>query len=151
MKLPLMYLLLLITQRSSGFICNLCEPKYIFINNTPCFEFGDCMDKGHDDNTFWISQLDAYLRTSVGHLSSKIRAVERRISPEYENGNISIFEGTPQSMCMPSEELSKNAAFIRKMHSAYRLSELARKCKTMAMDIIAQVLARLETIAEKLY
>jgi hypothetical protein len=51
---------------------------------------------------------------------------------------------------MPSQELSQNDAFLRKMHSAYRLAELARKCKIMAMDIVAQVLARLQTISDVL-
>ena len=53
-------------------------------------------------------------------------------------------------MCMPTEELAQNGAYLRKMHSAYRLAELARKCKIMAMDIVAQVLARLQTISEAL-
>jgi len=124
--------------------------KYVYINN-PCFNFGDCIDKGQDDNTFWISQLDPYLRQSTLHLTSALKTIERKIyQPPRDNGNVSLFDGTPQAMCMPTEELAKNDAFMRKMHSAYRLAESARKCKIMAMDIVAQVLARLHTISEAL-
>lgn len=149
MKLFILYLAFLTSV--NGFICNLCPKRdnIIYVNHTPCFEFGDCIDKGQDDNTFWSSQLDSYLRESTSHLSTAFRTIERKIS-KYDDGNFTIFEGTPKPMCMPSQELSENDAFIRKMHGAYRLSELARKCKIMTMDIIAQVLARLSTISESL-
>jgi len=117
--------------------------------NTPCFQFGDCIDKGQTDNTFWISQLDVYLRQSAEHLTSTLKTIERNIY-QSDKGNLTIFDGTPEPMCMPTEELSQNNAFLRKMHSAYRLSELARKCKIMTMDIMAQVLTRLQSISETL-
>ncbi len=158
MKLfSLTFLILFLTQLTSGFICSFCpdgglgeNTNYIYVNSTPCFEFGDCIDKGQDDNTFWLSQLDAYLRQSVVHLTSYFKTVERKIYHQRDNGNLTIFDGSPQVMCMPSHELSQNAAFLRKMHSAYRLSELARKCKIMTMDLVAQVIARLQIIAESL-
>jgi hypothetical protein len=145
-------------QLTSGFICSFCPDggvrekfSYVYVNNTPCFEFGDCIDKGQDDNTFWISQLDAYLRQSTSYLTVALKTVERKIyQPPRDDGELTIFDGTPQAMCMPSQELSQNDAFLRKMHSAYRLAELARKCKIMAMDIVAQVLARLNIISETL-
>lgn len=150
----LAFCMLFLTQLASGFICNFCpyglKTSYIYVNNTPCFEFGDCIDKGQDDNTFWTSQLDAYLRQSTSYLTSALKTIERKIYHQRDNGNLTVFDGTPQPMCMPSQELSQNDAFLRKMHSAYRLSELARQCKIMAMDIVAQVLARLQTIAEAL-
>lgn len=136
---------------TTGFICNLCPGQTIYINNTPCFEFGDCIDKGQDDNTFWVSQLDAYLRRSIYHLTSAFKTVERKIyQPPRDNGNVTLFDGTPQPMCMPTEELARNNAYLRKMHAAYRLSENARMSKIMTMDIIAQILARLQTMAEAL-
>lgn len=140
------YDMLFLLQLTSGFTMS----NYAYINNH-CFEFGDCIDKGQDDNTFWISQLDAYLRQSASHLTSALKTVERKIyQPPRDDGNLTIFDGTPQLMCMPTQELSRNNAFMRKMHSAYRLSELARKCKTMTMDIVGQVLARLHVISEAL-
>lgn len=140
------YDMLFMLQLTSGFTTS----NYAYINNN-CFEFGDCIDKGQDDNTFWISQLDAYLRQSASHLTSALKTVERKIyQPPRDDGNLTIFDGTPQLMCMPTQELSRNNAFMRKMHSAYRLSELARKCKTMTMDIVGQVLARLHVISEAL-
>lgn len=150
--------MLILIQFTSGFICSFCPDgglrekfHYVYVNNTPCFEFGDCIDKGQDDNTFWISQLDAHLRQSTSYLTSALKTVERKIyQPARDDGNLTIFDGTPQPMCMPSQELSQNDAFLRKMHSAYRLAELARKCKIMAMDIVAQVLARLQTISDVL-
>lgn len=150
--------MLFLIQFASGFICRFCPDgglrekfHYVYVNNTPCFEFGDCIDKGQDDNTFWISQLDAYLRQSTSHLTSALKTVERQIyQPPRDDGNLTIFDGTPQTMCMPGQELSQNDAFLRKMHSAYRLAELARKCKFVAMDIVAQVLARLQTISDAL-
>lgn len=158
----MLFLMQLSSQLASGFICSFCPDAdvgegapgrvhYVYVNNTPCFEFGDCIDKGQDDNTFWASQLDAYLRQSTAHLTSALKTVERKVyRPPRDDGNLTIFDGTPQAMCMPSQELSQNDAFLRKMHSAYRLAELARKCKIMAMDIVAQVLARLQTISEAL-
>ena len=145
-------------QLTSGFICSFCpdgglreKTTYIYVNNTPCFEFGDCIDKGQDDNAFWVSQLDAYLRRSISHLTSAFKTVERKIyRPPRDDGNLTLFDGTPQPMCMPSQELVQNDAFLRKMHAAYRLSEKARMSKIMAMDIVAQILARLQTIAEAL-
>lgn len=159
MKLfSLTFCMLILIQFTSGFICSFCPDgglrekfHYVYVNNTPCFEFGDCIDKGQDDNTFWISQLDAHLRQSTSYLTSALKTVERKIyQPARDDGNLTIFDGTPQPMCMPSQELSQNDAFLRKMHSAYRLAELARKCKIMAMDIVAQVLARLQTISDVL-
>lgn len=161
----MLFLMQLSSQLASGFICNFCPDagvregaeggqgrvasKFHYVNNTPCFEFGDCIDKGQDDNTFWASQLDA--RQSTPHLTSALKTVERKIyQPPRDDGNLTIFDGTPQAMCMPSQELPQNDAFLRKMHSAYRLTELARKCKIMAMDIVAQVLARLHVISEAL-
>lgn len=154
----MLFLMQLSSQLTSGFICSFCPDAgvrekfhYVYVNNTPCFEFGDCIDKGQDDNTFWASQLDVYLRQSTSHLTSALKTVERKIyQPPRDDGNLTIFDGTPQVMCMPSQELSQNDAFLRKMHSAYRLAELARKCKIMAMDIVAQVLARLHVISEAL-
>lgn len=159
MKLfSLTFCMLILIQFTSGFLCSFCPDgglrekfHYVYVNNTPCFEFGDCIDKGQDDNTFWISQLDAHLRQSTSYLTSAFKTVERKIyQPARDDGNLTIFDGTPQPMCMPSQELSQNDAFLRKMHSAYRLAELARKCKIMAMDIVAQVLARLQTISDVL-
>ena len=159
MKLfSLTFCMLILIQFTSGFICSFCPDgglrekfHYVYVNNTLCFEFGDCIDKGQDDNTFWISQLDAHLRQSTSYLTSALKTVERKIyQPARDDGNLTIFDGTPQPMCMPSQELSQNDAFLRKMHSAYRLAELARKCKIMAMDIVAQVLARLQTISDVL-
>jgi hypothetical protein len=159
MKLfSLTFCMLILIQFTSGFLCSFCPDgglrekfHYVYVNNTPCFEFGDCIDKGQDDNTFWISQLDAHLRQSTSYLTSALKTVERKIyQPARDDGNLTIFDGTPQPMCMPSQELSQNDAFLRKMHSAYRLAELARKCKIMAMDIVAQVLARLQTISDVL-
>jgi hypothetical protein len=104
------------------------------------------IDKGHDDNTFWISQLDSYLRQITNYLAISLQTIEIQIY----KGNITVYEGSPQTMCMPSQELSENDVYIRKMHSTYRLSELARKCKIMAMDIIAQVLSRLNVISDEI-
>lgn len=149
----LAFCMLFLIQFTSGFICSLCDEKvhYVYVNNTPCFEFGDCIDKGQDDNTFWISQLDVYLRQSTPYLTSALKTVERKIyQPPRDDGSLTIFDGTPKPMCMPSQELSQNDAFLRKMHSAYRLAELARKCKTMAMDMVGQVIARLQTISDAL-
>jgi hypothetical protein len=136
--------MLILIQFTSGFLCSFCPDgglrekfHYVYVNNTPCFEFGD-----------W---LDAHLRQSTSYLTSALKTVERKIyQPARDDGNLTIFDGTPQPMCMPSQELSQNDAFLRKMHSAYRLAELARKCKIMAMDIVAQVLARLQTISDVL-
>jgi hypothetical protein len=136
-----------IMQFTSGFICNLCQEKQKIVYAGPCFEFGDCIDKGQDDNTFWISQLDSYLRQSTSHLTNAFTTIERKINKR-DSSNVTIFDGTPQQICAPTQKLSQNAAFLRKMHSAYRLSELARKCKIMGMDIIAQVLQRLHAIAK---
>jgi hypothetical protein len=148
----LTFSILLLTS-ASAFICKLChdDSTYVYVNNTPCFEFGDCIDKGQDDNTFWVSQLDAYLRRSITPLTNSFKTIERKIyKPSRDEGNFTLFDGTPQPMCMPSQELSSNDAFLRKMHDLYRLSETARMSKIMTMDIVAQILARLQSISEAL-
>lgn len=155
MKLSLLsFILCSLVQISFGFICSFCPDqlrhttKYIYVNTTPCFAFGDCIDKGQDDNTFWISQLDAYLRQSTAYLSRALKRVERRVYHQRDEGNVTVFDGTAEQMCMPSQLLSQNSPYLKKMHSAFRLSEMARKCKIMTMDLIAQVLARLEGLYE---
>lgn len=152
MKIISLTFWLVLIKCTSGFICSFCplREKTMYIYNTPCFEFGDCIDKGQDDNAFWVSQLDAYLRQSITHLTSAFKTVERKIyNPPRDNGNLTLFDGTPQVMCLPSDDLAQNDAFLKKMHAAYRLSEKARKCKIMAMDIVAQIIERLHTIADE--
>ena len=139
---------MIINSFASSFLCRLCPNKITYnVTRTSCFKFGDCIDKGQDDNTFYITQLEDYVRQAADHLTRAFRSVDLEVAQETD---IKIFDGTPKPMCMPSEDLIDNDAFMRKMHGAYRLSEAARRCKFIVTDMIAQVLYKVQEIASAL-
>jgi hypothetical protein len=140
--------LMIINSFASSFLCRLCPNKITYnVTRTSCFKFGDCIDKGQDDNTFYITQLEDYVRQAADHLTRAFRSVDLEVAQETD---IKIFDGTPKPMCTPSEDLIDNDAFMRKMHGAYRLSEAARRCKFIVTDMIAQVLYKVQEIASAL-
>jgi hypothetical protein len=137
--------LMIINSFASSFLCRLCPNKITHnVTRTSCFKFGDCIDKGQDDNTFYITQLEDYVKQAAEHLTHAFQHIDLDVARETD---IKIFDGTPKPMCIPSEDLIENDAFLRKMHGAYRLSEAARRCKFIVTDMIAQVLSKLEEIA----
>jgi len=146
-KLILLIMLNLVTSCSSGYFCNkFCPPQI----PKPCYIFGDCIDQGHDDNLFWVTQLNTYFKDSLTRFDSLITEITSLL--HIPNHTFTIYEGNgPSPFCTNSlHNIITNKIYLRKTYNAYNLAELSKKTCFLGRDIFAQILYELNKILKKL-